>query len=301
MEIPVARRSDCFDLALTLECGQMFRWTRVGKDAYEVVARDRVFRLTQTPTTVKARGNCDAAFLRHYLALDDDYPAIFRSFGDDPVLTRAVTACRGLRVLHQDPWEMLVSFVLSACSNIPRITQNIRDLCRAYGSRLETPWGARHAFPAPAQLVGASEQALRALGLGYRAKYLVQLVELVAADPAFWVELRAGSLPDARHRLEALPGVGPKVASCVALFGLDFHGAVPVDMWMLKVVRAYYLAQFQEAYPGRPLNVRWALQWAEQYFGPHAGIAQEYLFTHARATKLEVPPKPGKKKKKKNV
>ncbi len=291
-----------FDLALTLECGQIFRWNRVPGDEgwYEIIAGSHAFRIRQTrpgnalkgigsEIEVSGKPIPDANWVQHFLAWDDDYDAIRSDLARCSFLSHLWDRYPGLRVIHQDPWEATLSFLLSSCSNIPRITKNLQDLAKKYGKTISTPWGSRSLLPRPTELTKGSEQAFRDLALGYRAKFLDQIVENLTVDSNFFTDLYDAPLETVMEDLQALPGIGHKVASCIALFGLDHHDAFPVDTWMLKIIQNVYFTCFQDHCADHPLNARWAAVWAGAYFGAHAGIAQQYLYYYARTEKISIP------------
>jgi N-glycosylase/DNA lyase len=268
-----------YDLAATLASGQAFRWEeRAG--AWTGVVAGRWVRLRQAPTGIAAQtiaGTSDWAGLGHYLQIDTDLQCILASFPDDAPLRAAVTACRGLRLLRQDPWECLASFILSSTKQIVQIRQIVDRLCRRHGAPLVVPadGAPAQAFPSAAQLAGLTEAELRLCGMGFRAPYLLATARRVAAGQ---VDLHA--LPDlplaaARSQLLSLPGVGPKIADCVLLFAGGQPAAFPVDVWVMKALRQLY-------FPRRRPTLGRMRTFAGTYFGPNAGYAQQYLFHYMR-------------------
>jgi N-glycosylase/DNA lyase len=217
------------------------------------------------------------ARLRAHLGADAPLDAVEATLARDPVLRRLLPQTSGLALMRQDPWECLLSYVVSAFNNIPKIRTSIERLARAFGAPIA---GARAwSFPAPARLADARPAALRACLLGYRAPYVRALARLVADGE---VELdRVGTLPydEARRLLLALPGVGEKVADCVLLFAYGMGEAFPVDVWVQRAVETWYFA-------GRPQTPRAIRAWARDRFGPLAGYAQQHLYAAARARRL---------------
>lgn len=267
------------DLEATLDGGQAFRWRWVD-GAWEGVIGDRWVRLRQEGGDLLAETATDpgdGAWLRHYLGLDEDLEAIVRTFPDDPPLRDAVQACPGLRLLRQDPWECLASFILSSTKQIVQIQQCVALLCDAFGEPLPGPTGATspRAFPTAARLALVTESQLRACKLGFRARYLAAAAQAVAAGRLDLDSLRALSTPAARERLTELPGVGPKIANCVLLFAYGRQDAFPVDVWVLRALRELY-------FPRRRPKPRTLQRFTETHFGPNAGYAQQYLFHYIR-------------------
>ena len=270
-----------YDLAATLGCGQAFRWTPVG-DAWEGVVGGRWVCLRQSGETISAKCAADQSdwvWLEDHLQLHVDLDAVLGSFPDDIPLRSAVAACRGLRLLKQEPWECLASFICSSTKQIVQIRQIIALLSERFGGAIPSAHGLAHSFPSAAQIAGATEAELRACKLGFRAPYLLETARRVASGELDLDALTAMPLAEAREHLESLPGVGRKVADCALLFGFGFSTAFPVDVWVLKALRQLY---FPKRKP-RPARLR---HFADTYFGPHAGYAQQYLFHAMRLGKL---------------
>lgn len=209
--------------------------------------------------------------MRAYFRLDDDLEAIRVDIGDHRV-DEAFQRYPGLRILSQDPWETLISFVISQVSNVPRISKTVETLATHYGDHLGD--GVSNAFPRPEQLARADESALRLLGLGYRAPHLVVISNAVADGELFLEPLKYRSYDEAREELMAFPGVGPKVADCSLLFSLDHLEGFPVDRWVIRAVEDWY-----DISPGTTQEAMG--RWARDSFGQYAGYAGQYLF-HAR-------------------
>jgi N-glycosylase/DNA lyase len=268
-----------YDLAATLNSGQAFRWHQhhgawtgvIGSHWVRLEARDDSL-IAQT-----ARPVTDWTWLAHYLQTGLDLASVLATFPDDAPLRTAVAACRGLRLLRQDPWECLASFILSSTKQIVQIRQIIRHLCECFGQPIAVPEGHApvHAFPSPARLAAASEAELRHCKMGFRAPYLRETARLIAAGEFDLARLHAMSLSDARAELMILPGVGRKIADCALLFSFGFPAAFPVDVWVMRALRQLY---FPRRHPGR-LRLQ---RFTETHFGPHAGYAQQYLFHYMR-------------------
>jgi N-glycosylase/DNA lyase len=189
----------------------------------------------------------------------------------------AINACGGLRLLRQDPWECLASFILSSTKQIVQIQQIIGLLCERYGTPIATPHGSApaYAFPTPAQLAVATEAGLRGCKMGFRAPYLLATARMIKRGEINLARLPDLPLADARAELLKFPGVGRKIADCVLLFACGFQAAFPVDVWVMKALRQLYFARRQP----RPQRL---LKFTETYFGRHAGYAQQYLFHYMR-------------------
>ncbi len=275
-----------YDLGATLEGGQAFRW-RQTRGAWEGVVRGIWVRLTELPNGIGAETMVsppDVNWLADYLGTDEDLAAVLATFPDDPPLRSAVAACRGLRLLRQEPWECLASFVLSSTKQIVQIRQIIGLLCARFGEPVAVPAGTPPAFsfPPAARIAEASETELRACRMGFRARYLRAVATRIANGTPHLARLRDRPLSEAREALVSLPGIGPKIANCVLLFSLGFHRAFPLDVWVLRALRHLY-------FPQRRVTLRRLRTFSETHFGPHGGYAQQYLFHHIRLQAGQAP------------
>ena len=237
--------SQPLDLVVTLESGQAFRWHRRGEWSYGVV-QGNLLGLKQDGSRIEARSSLSSpepveALLRDYLRLDDDLEAICSAINTDSYMSGSIDRYPGLRILRQDPWECLVSFICSANSNIPRISWTMNTLSREYGEPLEMDGYVHHSFPTPERLAEAGEMSLRALKMGFRAKYVAEAAEKVAAGEIELAPLRGQSYDVAKAVLMSLNGVGEKVADCVLLFSLDKMSAFPIDRWIRRAMEDWYL------------------------------------------------------------
>jgi N-glycosylase/DNA lyase len=284
-----------FDLSHSLDCGQAFRWRRDGEGWVGVVGA-RVYRLERLDgRRVEWRAFPDDAEARDelvsYLRLEVDLDAVHAYLRDgDPRMDEAIDGFAGLRVLAQPPRETLLTFVCSPASNIVRITRSIDALARLYGEPVANIGGASyHAFPTAEALAACRPGELtRTAGLGFRGENLRRVAaEIVARGPGWPRELTRADEELARRELATLDSVGPKIADCVALFGLRHDGAVPVDTHVWGLARQLFAPRFE----GRTLTrsvyeeVRGAFR---ERFGPWAGWAQQYLF-HARRVGRALP------------
>ena len=265
-----------YDLAATLSSGQAFRW--VFRDgAWEGVIGDHWVQLREG---IKARTSVpvnDWRWLREYLQIDVDLDAVLLSFPDDGPMRESVLACRGLRLLRQDPWECLASFILSSTKQIVQIQQIISLLCERFGKPVVVPPGRDRAFsfPTAERLAACAEADLRGCKMGFRAPNLLKTAKMIAAGELNLESLRARSTAEAREELIRLPGVGQKIADCVLLFAYGFQDAFPVDVWVMKALRELY-------FPKRRPNARKLREFADTHFGKNSGYAQQYLFHYMR-------------------
>lgn len=253
----------CLDLELTLDCGQAFRWEKQEDGSFSGVAGGYFLNIYKDGESLVFKNTSEKAFLSfwvHYFDLDRDYAAICQTLKGDALLASTIDAYYGIRILNQESWEALCSFVISQQNNIKRIKLIISRLCRAYGEDLGN---GRYAFPSAETLAALTVSDFEALGTGYRAKYLVRLSKAVANGEINLEKIKALPLDEARRELLNIYGVGVKVANCALLFGFEFYGAFPVDVWMKRVME-YYPDGLPECFSGIE------------------GIAQQYLFHWAR-------------------
>ena len=256
-----------FDPDKTFGCGQCFRWERDESGGYVGVAEGLGCRVRRDgPGVFVACGPGDFERVwRRYFDLDRDYAAIRESLYVDEFTRKAAMHGAGIRILRQNAWEALCSFIVSQCNNIPRIKRIIDALCREFGDPVSFEGHELYAFPPAARLAPLSERDLAGLRCGYRAEYIIAAAGAVASGCPDLEALARGSLPDACAELKKLRGVGDKVALCAALFGLGMMDAFPVDVWMKRALALHYGKEFD---PG--------------VFSPHAGIAQQYIYYYMR-------------------
>lgn len=271
-------RARDYDLAATLDSGQSFRWVeREGE--WESVIAGRWVSLRQEGGSIVARTNRrpeDWQWLRDYLRCDEELGPILKTFPTDEAMTAAVGACRGLRLLRQEPWECLASFICSSSKQIVQIRQIVDRLCTGYG-RIVGPASAtvRYAFPEPERIAACTEEELRDCKMGYRAPYVLGTARRVASGEADLQRISELPCNEARRELMKLPGVGRKVADCVLLFAYGFQEAFPIDVWIGRGLRELY-------FPRRQPTRKRLETFTARHFGPYAGYAQQYLFHYVR-------------------
>lgn len=265
-----------FSLQATLLSGQAFRWAKhddwffgfIGQAAVKVKQEgDQLAYASNDPSITPNR-------IRRYFALDIDYPSILSSINVDMQVHQAISRYRGLRVLRQDPWESLASFICSSFNNIKRIEGIIGRLCQSHGEPVALNGFRGFSFPRPEKLAAAPERQLRSLGLGYRAPYLRQTARLVADGKLPINHLQQLDYKSVKQALLACEGVGDKVADCVALFGFEKYEAFPVDVWMERAMRYYFRH--------KKMTRKLIHDYARHRYGAYAGYAQQFLFHYIR-------------------
>lgn len=249
------------DLDETLDCGQAFRWRKIDS-TYACTYTGSFVNDRLTVSQTKAgefifHDTTEADFLakwRDYFDFDTDYSELKRCFSEDETLSKACEFAGGIRLLRQDSWECLISFIISQNNNIPRIKGIIDRLCGNYGGD----------FPTAEQLARETPDSLAYLRSGFRAKYLCDGAYRVDSGETDLAAIAAAPIDEARAALKAIKGVGPKVAECVLLFGMHRVEAFPIDVWIKRVLADYYPNGFPE------------------FARDNAGIAQQYLFHYIR-------------------
>ncbi len=297
-----------FDLGHTLDSGQAFRWVKRG-EWWTGVLPDGAIKVKQEEASlvcVTATDRLIPRLVHEYFRIDDSLERIYSKIMKDDHITEAIQRYYGLRLIKQDVWECLVSFVIATNSNIPRIKLMISNLCERFGERGSFE-GAQYAlFPTPDSLARASVEELRACGLGYRARFVRSVAQKVSSGSVNLEELKLLDYESARDLLierllreKTLLGIGRKAADCVLLFSCGKDSSFPIDVWMARVLSQYYPFLFDKdvaerlnshvsnsgrlsggAYEKVSSSVR-------EYFGEYAGYAQQYLFHDARKSKLE--------------
>jgi N-glycosylase/DNA lyase len=275
-----------FDLAMTLNSGQVFHWEKIGNGFAGTIGNLPTY-VEQDGNVLKARDGETPSpprqaralprVVAHYFALDHPLAEICASFPDDPIMNAAREFCRGLRVIRQPKWECLATFICSSVKQVVHIRQISKALRERFGAARKIGSYVVYTFPPAERLAETSEGELQKCALGYRAKNLLATAWLVSSGKADLDAWSALSDADVRKKLCELPGVGPKVANCVMLFAYERLRAFPIDVWIERVLRQQYFPR------ARKLKMSRLRKFSESYFGEHGGYAQQYLFHHARA------------------
>lgn len=260
--------SEDFDIAKIADSGQCFRLTKTGEREYMLVAHGRILLLDELPDGAALRCSRQEyeKIWRSYFDMDTDYRR-FRAMvpEDDTFLLCALEYGAGIRILRQDPWETLLTFIISQRKNIPAIRCSVERLCRMAGRPVKRGDRTAWSFPTAKKVAALSAEQLRDCSLGYRAPYIRAAAELVASGQ---LDLQALGSLDSDGLLSALqkiPGVGAKVANCVALFGYHNLCGFPRDVWINRVIQEEYRGNFC----------------TDPYCG-FEGVIQQYMFYYAR-------------------
>ena len=277
VEIELNNLSD-FELVHIFECGQCFRWQKENDGSYTGVIKYGVVNIKKDDDKVVISGSFDAndkEKICDYFDLNSDYASIKRKLElNDENMKKATEYGYGIRILNQDSWEMLISFIISAANNIPRISKTIENISRAYGQKITWNEKDYYKFPTPKELSKATVEELRALNLGFRDKYVYNATKMVCAGEVNLEEIEKMNYKDAKKELMKIQGVGEKVADCILLFSMRKREAFPVDTWIKKVMSQLY---------NESKDIKKISAFAESKFGEYGGIAQQYLFYYMRS------------------
>lgn len=266
-----------FELDHIFECGQCFRWKKQSDGSYTGVIKYGVINIKKEKNTAIICGEIDgeiAEVVNDYFDMKTNYTQIKSILcKNDLNMKMASDYGYGIRILHQDMWEMLISFIISAANNIPRISKTIENISKAYGKEILFNGEKYYLFPTPEELSKASIEDLRRLNLGFRDKYIYAVTQKVLSGDINLESINKLPIKEAKKELMKLPGVGAKVADCILLFSMNKKEAFPVDTWIKKVMNELYIES---------TNITKINEYASEKFGSYAGIAQQYLFYYKR-------------------
>ena len=270
-----------FNLKHIFDCGQCFRWKAEADGSYTGVAHGKALRIKQSGDTVTLYDTSEKDFeniWRGYFDLDRDYGGIKEKLATDDVMRRAVEYGGGIRILNQDLWETVVSFIISASNNIPRIKGIIERLCALFGDEVGYGGEIYYSFPDCETLARLKPEGLAPIRAGFRDKYIIDAARRFASGDIDEKYIRSLDAEGAKRELMRINGVGNKVANCILLFGLSHTEAFPVDVWIKRIIEYCY-------FDGET-SINAVSEFAEKKFGALGGFAQQYLFFYAREEKI---------------
>lgn len=275
----IIKNTESFEPTHIFECGQCFRWNKEEDGSYTGVVGHNVLNVKKNENEVTITGLCNEkieALCKKYFDLATDYEAIKEKLSKkDDNLKISIEYGKGIRILKQDAWEALISFIISANNNIPRIKGIIERISKKYGKTIKWQGKEYYTFPTPEELSKASVVDLRKLGLGFRDKRVFETTRLVNTKQIDIYELeKIIHTKKLREELLKYPGVGPKVADCIMLFSMRRFEVFPIDVWVRRVMTELYFENETKIEP----NNKQILKYAEETFGNLSGLAQQYLF-----------------------
>lgn len=265
--VEIAQPED-FDPVKIFECGQCFRWNADENGVYRGVAHGVAAKVWTENGSVFISGSMEqfTNVWHNYFDMERDYVQAREQLSIDEYTRAAAEYGAGIRILKQDKWEALCSFIISQCNNIPRIKKIVETLCTCFGEPVELDGVTMFTFPSAEKVAQLTVDDLAPLRCGYRAPYIIGAAQAVADGSLDLEALSKSDFTTALKALKAMNGIGDKVANCVILFGLCIPDAFPIDVWMKKALAAHYPNDFDP-----------------KIFGTNAGLAQQYIFYYARS------------------
>lgn len=273
-----------FNIKETLECGQCFRFNQIDENFYTIIANERVLHIKQDKTSVElfpCTINDFKDLWEKYFDLQRNYCQIKEIISkDDKILQEAIDFAPGIRLLNQDPYECLISFIISQNNRIPMIKQVINNLCETFGKRINGSYKSEfYSFPTYDSLNNATLDEIMACKTGFRAKYIKDACSKIVSGELSFDYLSKTDEETAREHLTTIYGVGQKVADCVLLLSLERYSAFPTDVWVKRVMEEFY-------FNGKKTPIRQIHLFAYKKWGEYSGFAQQYLFNYAKEKKI---------------
>ena len=274
----IIENTENFNLKHIFECGQCFRWNKQEDESYIGVIKNNVIQVKEQCGEIVFKGVCEGNLKDiciDYFDLNSDYSQIKSELSKiDENMANSIKYGYGIRILHQDIWETLISFIISANNNIPRIKAIIEKMSKQYGKEIAYQGKKYYTFPTPKKLKIATVADLRLLGMGFRDKRVYDTTQLVLQNKIDLYNLENENTNIVREKLLDLPGVGPKVADCIMLFALKKYEVFPIDVWVRRVINELYIKNDDE----KRINKTEIEKLAKEKYGNLAGLAQQYLF-----------------------
>ncbi len=277
----ILKNPDSFDLKHIFECGQCFRWDKLSDTSYLGVAFGKALRIEKSGDDYIFYSTKDDFnnIWSKYFDLYRDYSKIKKDLGADEILKEASDFGHGIRILNQDLFETVISFIISASNNIPRIKGIIKRLCENFGEKIEYMGDIYYSFPEPKKLSNLTEEEISVIRSGFRGKYIIAAAKIFQSGDISYEMLNNLSYTDAKRELIKIPGIGEKVANCILLFGLSKFDSFPIDVWIKRIMEHCYFG-------GEQTNNEEIAIYAKKHFGSLGGFAQQYLFYWARENKI---------------
>lgn len=270
---------DHFNLKKTFECGQCFRWDEVGKDEFIGVVDGKVIHIKEEDgvfTFYDTDKEYFDSFLMEYFDFSLDYNEIDKKISTDDHIKKCIEYGKGIRILKQDLFETIISFIISANNNIPRIKKIIGAICEKYGNEIDYKGNKYYSFPTYEDLKDVTKEEFHELKMGFRDKYLVDAIHKINSGEIDLDKLTNMPTLEAKKELMKIKGVGEKVSDCILLFSLKRLELCPMDVWVKRI--------FENRYGLSDLTFENGFNLAKSNWGEYAGIAQQYLFYYERET-----------------
>jgi N-glycosylase/DNA lyase len=260
-----------FNLDNTLSCGQVFRWEKI--DWWTGVVSSEIIRVKQEGDELIINSSLGEKFIRDYFRLDDDMDRIYASINRDEKIASIIQKYRGLRLIRQDPWECLVSYICSSNNTIRNIKNSIRRMCECFGREI---WRGYYSFPAPQVLAELELCDMEECRMGFRAPRVLEIASLIANHEFDLYGIKDLTYTEGREELLKIKGVGDKIADCVLLFAFGKLESFPVDTHIEQIMDRFYGGHFKNAKKSKKREA--IADFARDYFGKYCGYGQEYLY-----------------------
>lgn len=281
----IIKNIDSFELKHVFECGQCFRWNKQDDGNFIGVAKGKILELSRKEDDLIIYNINEKEFHEgwfDYFDLGRNYTEIKTKLSnEDEILKKAIPFGSGIRILNQDPFEIIISFIISANNRIPMIKRCIENISKNFGDPIEYKGKTYYSFPKIEQLKDATEEELRSMSTGFRAKYIKETVSKIYNKEFDINEAMKLDDNDCHKKLQELSGVGAKVSDCIMLFSMKKRSAFPVDVWVKRAMNVFYDAP-------ENMSLNKIRNYAQNKFKDNAGIAQQYLFYYARENKINL-------------
>ncbi len=270
-----------FNLKHIFDCGQCFRFNEVSENTYFGIAKGKALLISQSEDAITLYDTCEDDWNNiwfDYFDLSRDYGKIKSRLSEDKIMEEAISYGSGIRILNQDLWEAVISFIISASNNIPRIKGIIERFCENFGKRIEYMGNTYYSFPDANTTASLSTDDLAVIRAGFRDKYILDAAKKFKNGELSDTHIHSLSTYDAKQVLMSINGVGNKVSDCILLFGLGRVDSFPVDVWIKRIMEYCYFDSEQ--------SIETICSFAKDKFGDMGGFAQQYLFFYARENKI---------------
>ena len=265
------------DIDNSINSGQVFLWEKDGTDWYGINGQD-ILKINKNGV-IKSIRNSKTDFFRN----NDNMQEIIKSISKDKTVKKAVKEYEGLRIFKQDPFQCMISFIISSNSNIQKIKSSLEKITRKFGTKVKIEGKEFFVFPKPEKIGNASINEIKACGVGYRASFVKEAAKMVTLKKINFEYLEKCDYNEAKKNICSVPGIGNKVADCIMLFSLNKLEAFPLDTWMIKILEKYYSKEFKiETKTITQKQYELLHEKIVDYFGPYCGYAQQFLFKMER-------------------
>ena len=265
------------DVDNSINSGQVFLWEKQGSDWYGIDGQD-VLKINKNGV-IKSIRNLKTDFFRK----NDNMQEIIKSISKDKTVKKAVKEYEGLRLFRQDPFQCLISFIISSNSNIQKIKNSLEKITKKFGKKVKIQKKEFFLFPEPEKIANATIDEIKSCGVGYRAPFIKEAAKMVILKKIDFEYLKKCNYHEAKKNICLVPGIGNKVADCIMLFSLNKLESFPLDTWMIKILEKYYSKEFKiETKTITQKQYELLHEKIVNYFGPYCGYAQQYLFKMER-------------------